>query len=183
MLNNLKMVRMKNKGFTLIELTLLIIVIAILAATAIPRFINIENDAKNASLVSLKGAIESAINISYGNMAIAGIEDQAALSYKESAAFYEGCVWCSFDYGYPVADTLTLKYLVNGIGIVEDNDSFALVEWTKIWGGAVVLVTPTSNAKRLANNYPVLIDDKCYVKYTSYDQEPKKPLIEIVKCD
>ncbi|MBL1417314.1 MAG: type II secretion system protein [Moritella sp.] len=174
---------MKNKGFTLIELTISIIVIGILSATAIPRFINIDNNAQDAALVGLKAAIESAINISYENMAIKGVEDKAALSYEESAALYEGCVWCSFDYGYPVADTLTLKYLVNGIGIVQDDDSFSLVNWTKIWGGAVVLITPTSNATLSTNDYPVLIDDKCYVKYTSYDQEPKKPLVEIVKCD
>jgi len=174
---------MKNKGFTLIELTMWIIVVGILAAMAIPRLTNIEESAQDASLIGLKGAIESAINISYGNMAIEGIADKAALSYKESAAFYEGCEWCSFDYGYPVADTLTLKYLVNGIGIVQDNDNFSLVEWTKILGGAVVLITPTNNATLSKNNYPVLIDDTCYVKYTSYDQEPKKPLIEIVKCD
>ncbi|QFI38501.1 prepilin-type N-terminal cleavage/methylation domain-containing protein [Moritella marina ATCC 15381] len=174
---------MKNKGFTLIELIISIIVIGILAATAIPRFINIDTDAENASLISLKAAIESAINISHKKMVIDGMENDAALTYAESAAFYEGCEWCSFDYGYPVADTLTLKYLVDGIGIVEDDDSFALVEWTKIWAGAVVLITPTDNAKRLANNYPVLIEDNCYVKYTSYDQEPKKPLIEIVACD
>lgn len=173
----------KNNGFTLIELAISIIVIAILCATAIPRFINIDIDAKNASLVSLKAAIESAINLSHHKMAIDGMEGEAALSYAKSATYYEGCDWCSFDYGYPVADTLTLKYLVDGIGIVEDDNSFALVEWTKIWAGAVVLITPTNNAKRLANNYPVLIEDNCYVKYTSYDQEPKKPLIEIVACD
>ncbi|WP_242065834.1 type II secretion system protein [Moritella sp. F3] len=175
--------KMKNTGFTLIELTISIIVIAILAAMAIPRFINIDIDAKNASLVSLKAAIECAINISHNKMTIDGMEDEAALSYAESAAYYEGCEWCSFDYGYPVADTLTLKYLVDGIGTVQDDDSFALAEWTKIWAGAVVLITPTSNATLSANNYPVLIDDNCYVKYTSYDQEPKKPLIEIVACD
>jgi len=174
---------MKNTGFTLIELIISIVVIGILFATAIPRFINIDRNAKDASLIALKAAIESGINISYENMAIKGMEDKAALSYEESEALYEGCEWCSFDYGYPVADTLTLKYLVDGIGIVQDDDSFSLVEWTKIWGGAVVLITPTSNATLSTNNYPVLIDDKCYVKYTSYDQEPKKPLVEIVKCD
>ena len=36
----------KNSGFTLIELVIVIIVLGILAATAVPKFINLRADAK-----------------------------------------------------------------------------------------------------------------------------------------
>lgn len=39
-----------NKGFTLIELVVVIIILAILAVTAAPKFINLSTDARIAAL-------------------------------------------------------------------------------------------------------------------------------------
>ncbi|MDO8425923.1 MAG: prepilin-type N-terminal cleavage/methylation domain-containing protein, partial [Deltaproteobacteria bacterium] len=40
--------RKSNKGFTLIELVMVIVILAILAAVAIPRFIDLQSDARIA---------------------------------------------------------------------------------------------------------------------------------------
>ncbi|EOV0104959.1 TPA: type II secretion system protein [Vibrio vulnificus] len=64
----------KQGGFTLIELVVVIVILGILAVTAAPRFLNLQNDAREASLEGLRGAVAGAMGISYGRAAIQGIE-------------------------------------------------------------------------------------------------------------
>lgn len=54
---------MKNNGFTLIELIVVMVILGILAATAAPKFINLQSDARIAALSGLSGAIKSANNL------------------------------------------------------------------------------------------------------------------------
>ncbi len=53
---------MRNeRGFTLIELILVIVVLAIMAAIAIPKFIDIRGDAKKSAVQGALGGVRSAI--------------------------------------------------------------------------------------------------------------------------
>lgn len=52
---------MKNHGFTLIELTIAIIIIGILAAVAVPRFINLKQDATEAKIIATTSVFEAGI--------------------------------------------------------------------------------------------------------------------------
>lgn len=61
-----------QKGFTLIELVMVIVIIAILSAVAVPKFINLKGDAQMAALQGIAGSLSSASSINYGACQIKG---------------------------------------------------------------------------------------------------------------
>jgi prepilin-type N-terminal cleavage/methylation domain-containing protein len=59
-----------NSGFTLIELVIIIVVLGILAAIAIPKYQDISSDAKEASCRGALGGLRSGVTIYYANQAV-----------------------------------------------------------------------------------------------------------------
>ena len=51
----------KQAGFTLIELVLVIVILGVLAATALPRFSDLSTQARVASLNGLAGGLRSVL--------------------------------------------------------------------------------------------------------------------------
>ncbi|MEH0688592.1 type II secretion system protein [Vibrio cholerae] len=99
----------RQGGFTLIELVVVIVILGILAVTAAPRFLNIQDDARKATLEGLAGAMQGAAGIVYGKSAIEG---------KEAAS--SGVVTLSGEdidivYGYPTAKENNLEKIVTGL--------------------------------------------------------------------
>src|SRR3954454_322818 len=58
----------RSKGFTLIELMIVVAIIGILAAVAIPKFADLVTKSKEAAVKGTLGALRSAVSIYYGDL-------------------------------------------------------------------------------------------------------------------
>jgi len=65
-----------NKGFTLIELIMVIVILGILAAVSVPKFLNFSSDAHEKNALAFVGNLKSGVNIYGAQQAIsAGVVD------------------------------------------------------------------------------------------------------------
>ena len=158
----------RQGGFTLIELVVVIVILGILAVTAAPRFLNLQDDARKASLQGLKGAIDGAAGITYGKAAVEGVEGVASGQSVEGIAIA---------YGYPTADGLDVAVAGLSDDWTEfdlDNASTAFTFSGRTTTGWVLdLTTPANNTgcyvayieatdKTAATAAKtVIVDDKC----------------------
>ena len=71
-----KSIKSAQGGFTLIELIVVIVILGILAATALPRFTNLSGDARLASLNAARGALSATAAMTHGRFLVTPSELQ-----------------------------------------------------------------------------------------------------------
>ena len=166
--------RRNNGGFTLIELIVVIVILGILAVTAAPKFVDLQSDARLATLNGMKAAINSAVSLTYGKSLVKGVEKNATGSKVSiNGEEVEVC------YGYPCAAATKIQKVLD-IGVFEacsgnstSGNSTSARDWCYTGGGD----SESSIKIYVANGYSST--SKCYVEYKQPDASGKAPTVTL----
>ena len=111
----------KQSGFTLIELVVVITILGILAAMALPRFTAIQADARLAKMNGAMGAVKSAAAMAHATLLTRGYSSNYTGTPSTPAIIIEGTT-VTYVNGYPDAASIvplagltTPDYVITGL--------------------------------------------------------------------
>ncbi|WP_153913851.1 pilin [Shewanella sp. TC10] len=92
--------KFKQQGFSLIELVIVIVILGLLAATAIPRFLNVTEDAQNASVEGVTGGLATAVGFVRAQWEVDGRRNDSVILDGTSVSL-------DVRFGFPTGETNT----------------------------------------------------------------------------
>lgn len=107
----------RQAGFTLVELVIVILILGILSAVALPRFINLGGDARRAKAEGIFGAVRSSMQISRAGALVRGVDANATATLAVDGGNVD------LVYGYPAA---TAAGILAAAGLNATNDKLTL---------------------------------------------------------
>lgn len=180
---------MRVKGFTLIELIVIITVLSIMVIYSANKLLNIHVNARNSALKGLEGTLKSGLDMGFAKMAIAGLESKEYLtnhSSQEDAISlpFDECkldslIACEFQYGYPRVNYSTLNILVENVGSTGD----PRFHWTTFinYTNRNLVITATKNTIEDGTTVK-LKNENCYLSYTHPSHINESYNIVLIPC-
>jgi MSHA pilin protein MshA len=163
---------MNSKGFTLIELVVVIVILGILAATAAPKFINLKADAQTATLQGVRAAMQSASALVHSKSIVKGNHNSPLSTVNigdNGGASNDGELFIT--YGYPFANIGEWQRLLQ---LSEDDFKYRALGGT---GGSVIAIYRSDVTP------PTQLTDPCIVYYTKPSAADSLPSFTLNECE